>query len=86
MDCTHTRGFPRHRYFVSLVGVAGFERALTRLECLTCGEWLPLGPATITPEVEIEINIAQAAALCWAFSLGDKYQRIWTSEKSARSE
>ena len=29
--------------------------------CSSCGEWLPLGPATITPEVEIEIRAAELA-------------------------
>ena len=29
--------------------------------CSDCGEWLPLGPATITPDVEIEIRAEELA-------------------------
>lgn len=31
-------------------------------ECRGCGEWLPLGPAKITPNVEIEIRAAELVA------------------------
>lgn len=50
-----------------------------QFRCLDCGHYLSLGPATITPEVEIEIRAAQIAAMLVDLSPNDNAYSIFNN-------
>lgn len=53
VECWSRNGFPCGRAFAA------------RMRCVYCGHYLSLGPARITPEVEIEIRAAELAETWW---------------------
>ena len=65
MKCCHGRTIPLKRIcgrWMSACDCDEHSDTIDARKCAHCGHWLSLGPANITPEVDVEIRAAEIAA------------------------